>query len=165
MMCKLFIIFGLSLTSIFVKGQALLDSSSLEFWEGEWNLTWKNPDGTISKGRNLIEKTLDGKVFQEHFIDERGFKGTSISVYNSKNKSWHQAWADNQGGYFNFIGKKEEENFVFETLPLEKDGKVFIQKMVFKDVKPEGYIWDWMASQDGGKTWKINWRINYTKVK
>ncbi len=143
--------------------QTKLDSASLDFWSGQWNLSWKNPDGSTSKGVNFIEKTLDNKVIQENFKDERGFKGTSISVFNPNKKSWHQAWADNQGGYFNFIGAIDDGNFVFKTIPVEQDGKVFIQKMIYRNVTLDGFTWDWMATQDGGITWKLNWQIFYER--
>jgi hypothetical protein len=141
----------------------LLNAQSLDFWLGQWNLTWKNPDGSTTKAKNTILKTLDGKVFQENFEDDKGFKGTSISVFDKKINTWHQAWADNQGGYFNFVGAVENGNFVFKTLPTEREGKVIIQKMVFRDVKKEAFVWDWMGSQDGGQNWKLNWQIKYTK--
>ena len=36
---------------------------------------------------------------------------------------------------------------------------------VFYDFDDQGFTWDWEATQDGGKTWTLNWRINYKKVK
>jgi len=41
---------------------------------------------------NRIVKILDEKVIQEISKDKEAFKGTSISVYNSNTKTWHQAW-------------------------------------------------------------------------
>ena len=37
----------------------------------------------------------------------RGYKGTSISVYNPQSKQWHQSWAENNGGFYKFIGEFE----------------------------------------------------------
>lgn len=162
-MNQILLIFTFCVTSFISRGQTGLDSTSYDFWVGDWVLTWKNADGTISKGTNTIAKILDGRVIQEHFEDEKGFKGTSITVYNTKQKTWRQAWADNQGGYFNFNGAVEDGNFVFKTQPVERDGMVFIQKMVFRHVKSDGFTWDWMGSQDGGQNWRINWQIFYTK--
>ncbi len=85
-----------------LQAQDSLRPDMLDFWVGNWQLTWKMQDGSIGKGANEIVKTLDGKVIQEHFratnaSNMTGFKGTSISVFNPKSNSWHQAWADNQG--------------------------------------------------------------------
>lgn len=156
-----FFIYLLNFTTL---AQSLQSENEYDFWVGEWNATWKNADGTEVHGSNMIEKTLDGKVLQEHFNDPNtGFKGTSISVYNPRNKSWHQAWADNQGGYFNFIGETDGEKRIFKTLPVEKNGKTIILRMVFYNITDTSMTWDWESSNDGGKTWNLNWQIEYTR--
>jgi hypothetical protein len=94
-----------------------------------------------------------------------GFLGTSISVYNPKTTQWHQAWADNGGGFFNFIGEIDGEKRIFKTLPIEKDGKIRIQRMVFYEIQRDSFTWDWEGTQDGGQTWNLLWRINYTRKK
>ena len=110
------------------------------------------------------QKTLDGKVLQEHFNDpSTGFKGTSISVFNPNTKVWHQAWADNQGGYFNFIGETSGDKKIFKTLPVERNGKTIVLRMVFYNITDKAMTWDWESSTDGGTTWNLNWRIEYTR--
>ncbi len=141
------------------------DSTLFDFWVGEWNLTWDNADGTKGKGYNKIEKTLDGKVIQENFRDTNGFKGTSISVYNSRNKTWHQAWADNQGGYFDLLGSTEGDRRIFQTQVKESNGRKIIQRMVFYDIETDSFKWDWESSQDSGQSWTLQWRISYSRVK
>ena len=152
------------MVSITTMAQSKQTETEYDFWVGEWEATWKKADGTIQKGANRIEKTLDGKVLQEHFSDPNtGFKGTSISVFNPRTQTWHQAWADNQGGYFNFVGETIGNKKVFKTLPVEKDGKTIIQRMVFYNITDKTMTWNWEASQDGGETWKLNWQIEYSK--
>jgi hypothetical protein len=140
------------------------DSTLFDFWVGHWDLTWKNADGSIGKGTNHIEKTLDGKVIQENFRDVKGFKGTSISVFNPQKMTWHQAWADNGGGYINLIGETEGEKRIFKTQAREINGKMVVMRMVFYDIKAQSLTWDWERSDDGGKTWNLNWRINYKRL-
>jgi hypothetical protein len=139
-----------------------------DFWVGEWNVTWQESDGKIGEGKNTITKILDDAVIQENFRAEvgslRGYKGTSISVYNSKKNSWHQGYADNQGAYFNFLGDREGEKRIFKTEAVRKDDKLLIQRMVFYDIRENSFTWDWESSEDGGKTWKLNWRINYKRI-
>jgi hypothetical protein len=141
------------------------DSTLFDFWVGDWDLTWKNADGSIGKATNRIEKTLDGKVIQENFRDVKGFKGTSLSVFNAQKFTWHQAWVDNGGGYFNFTGDFNGEKRIFKTQPRVLNGKTTILRMVFYDIKPESLTWDWERSDDGGQTWNLNWRINYQRKK
>ncbi len=148
-----------------LNAQSVMDSSSYDFWVGEWSVTWDNGNGTIGKGTNKIVKILDEKVIQENFADETGFKGTSISVFNPAQKKWHQAWADNQGGYFDLEGEVVGDKKIFKTKIREVNDKKYIQRMVFYDIKPKSFTWDWEKSEDGGKTWTLQWRINYVRVK
>ena len=118
---------------------------------------------------NTITKKLDDRVINEDFKilfgQNAGFLGNSVSVYNPSTKLWHQAWVDNQGGYINLIGEIYPDKRIFKTPPVEKDGKIVSQRMVFYDIKPDSFTWDWEGTQDGGKTWNLLWRIKYTRKK
>lgn len=144
--------------------QSFQSANEYDFWIGEWTATWVKKDGTKIEGSNRIESTLDGKVLQEHFYDpSTNFKGTSISVYNPKTKLWHQAWADNQGGYYNFIGETIGDKKIFKTIPIIKDGQSLIQRMVFYNFTETSMTWDWESSTNGGENWTLNWQIEYTR--
>ena len=141
---------------------------NFNFWLGKWDATWDEGDGKMGSGTNEITKILDGTVLKEDFqITEgknKGFKGTSISVYQPKFKRWKQAWADSQGGYFDFEGEFKGEKRIFKTEPIVRNGKQVVQRMVFKDIQKDSFIWDWEMSMDGGETWNLNWRINYKRM-
>ena len=144
------------------------EANAFDFWVGNWALTWDEGNSRVGRATNHIVKILDDKVIQENFEisegSQKGFKGTSISVYNPKTKSWHQAWADNQGAYFDFTGDIEGDRKIFKTRMIERDGRKIIQRMVFYDIRKESMMWDWESSGDGGESWKLLWRINYKKV-
>ncbi|MBE2207828.1 MAG: alpha/beta hydrolase [Saprospiraceae bacterium] len=142
---------------------SLKDSTLFDFWVGDWELSWTNANGTPGKGTNLIEKMLDGKVIRENFAADSGFKGTSISVFHAGTQSWRQAWADNQGGYFDFEAKLEGVNRVFQTKFRESNGKKVGARMVFRNVRPNGFTWDWEGSTDGGTSWNLQWRVEYKR--
>ena len=139
-----------------------------DFWIGTWDATWDEPDGNKGRGVNTITKELDATVLVENFEiiegQNAGFKGKSISVYQPQFDRWKQAWADNNGGYFDFTGEIIGESRIFKTDVAElQDGQLFVQRMVFKEIKEDSMTWDWESSSDGGKTWTLNWRIYYTK--
>jgi len=163
-------IFVVLISFLFISNNlfAQLDSATFDFWVGKWDASWQNAKGETEKGTNFIEQTLDGKVLQEHFEIlsgvNNGFKGTSISVYNPRTKSYHQAWADNSGGYFNFFGEVDGDKKIFKTEPRKRGEDTIIQRMVFYDIKKESFTWDWELSKDDGKTWTLQWRINYTRI-
>jgi hypothetical protein len=146
-----------------------LDSTDyFDFWVGEWIAAWDEGNGLEDLGNNTITKKLDGRVIEEEFRilngQNAGFKGTSISVFQSSKNQWKQAWADNQGGYYDFTGVFDGEKRIFQTEPAEISGNVFIQRMVFYDINQESMTWDWEYSQDGGSTWILSWRIHYRRL-
>lgn len=159
--------------SVSVNAQNRIDELKPEqyfdFWVGEWELSWTDNEGNPGKGTNVIEKILDGKVIQEHFQSIggklEGYKGTSISVYNPQRESWHQAWADNQGGYIDMKGSIDGNKRIFQTgaRPGPQGGSI-ISRMVFYDITENSFTWDWESSTDEGKTWTLNWRINYKRA-
>ncbi|MGD1893204.1 MAG: hypothetical protein ACFB15_21775 [Cyclobacteriaceae bacterium] len=142
-----------------------------DFWVGEWNLTWQDAQGQTQKGYNRIVKILDDQVIQENFktistsVSTLVFKGMSLSVYNPRTEQWHQAWADNQGGYYNFTGEFEDDKRMFITKTTNQQGKEIIQRMVFRDITQDAFVWDWESSEDSGQTWQLNWQIHYQRKK
>ena len=140
-----------------------------DFWIGYWEVSWEEGEGETGSGTNKIVKILDGMVIQENFrITEgrnKGFKGTSISVYQTRFEQWKQAWADNNGGYFDFTGKFDGGKRIFQTETKQmENGTQFTQRMVFYDITENSFTWDWESSENGGETWKLNWRIFYNKM-
>lgn len=140
-----------------------------DFWVGKWDVSWDEPDGKKGRGINHIVKILDGKVIQENFSVlegvSKGYLGTSISVLNPNANQWHQGYADNQGSYFNLIGEKDGDKYIFKTEPITRADGVIIQRMVFYNIMNDTLTWDWESTKDGGKNWTLNWRIMYKRVK
>ncbi len=149
---------------------ALNPEHLFDFWVGEWDLTWETAEGDQGKGVNQIVKILDGKVIQENFesLSPKGqpaLKGMSLSVYHPQTKTWRQAWADNQGGYYDFTGQTEGDKRIFVTQTKTTSGNTVHLRMIFKDIEEEAFTWDWESSEDEGKTWQRRWRIFYQRKK
>ncbi len=153
--------------------QSLSDLSSEEyfdFWVGEWDVSWDEGEGNIGSGTNTIEKILDGKVIQENFRilegQSVGFKGISHSVYQPQFERWKQSWADNSGGYYDFVGKFDGDKRIFQTIVFElEDGRKLTYRMIFYDIEENSLTWDWEVSYDAGENWNLMWRINYERKK
>lgn len=149
-------------------GDSLAPDEYFDFWIGEWDVSWDEGEGNIGRGINVVQKILGGTVIQENFRitegGQSGFKGTSISVYQQRFERWKQAWADNNGGYFDFTGEADADKRIFRTDVQElADGRMLVQRMVFYDITNDSLMWDWEASYDGGETWELNWRIRYLR--
>lgn len=141
------------------------DLSKMDFWVGTWDLVWEG-----GKGKNVIEKKLGGRVIQENFEalegNFKGYLGTSISTFSPADGKWHQAWADSNGGYIDLIGIMDGDNRIFQmTSPRQlPNGSMIISRMRFYNITEDSFTWDWEASADEGKSWKLNWRIEYTRA-
>lgn len=148
-------------------GFAQTPATDLDFWVGDWILRWQDSDSTEATGSNSITRELDGKVLCEHYEalsgKNLGFVGRSWSVYDVSAGMWKQTWVDNQGAYLDFTGGKEGDTFVFRRQFATKAGKIVHQKMVFRDIRADRFTWDWLRSDDGGRSWQTAWQIFYTR--
>jgi hypothetical protein len=126
----------------------------LDFWLGDWTCT-DPADGSV--GSNRVQRVLGGKVVEETFaiVDASGqaLHGRSWSVLD-KERGWVQTWVDDQGSYLDFTGGTTDEGFVFA-----RPG----QRMVFRDVTPDGFTWDW-EKRSGDDAWELVWRLLYARV-
>lgn len=159
--------YGLSFILLFstlIPGYSQNEENAFDFWLGNWDISWSDAKGNEFQASNKVVKILDGKVIEENFEDSgSGLKGKSLSVYNPRTQTWHQAWADNQGGYYDFVGEIDGDTRIFKTRMVEKDGNKIIQRMRFYDIKENSLMWDWERSMDNGKTWTLLWRLHYTR--
>jgi hypothetical protein len=143
------------------------EARQLDFWIGDWELSWPNPakPGEILRGQNRVTRELDGCVIEENFSGTPAIplRGRSLSTYN--NGKWRQTWVDNQAGYIDLAGEFSNGQMVLAreiTLP---NGNQVRQRMVFKNIKPDSLDWSWERSTDGGKTWQIVWPIHYERIR
>lgn len=137
----------------------------LDFWIGDWDLTWPgDKPGEVMHGTNSIKRIMDGCVVQENFSagDAGHLRGTSVSTFDLTSGMWKQTWVDNEGGYLDFVGEFKDGNMILRRETV-RDGTKIEQRMVFKHISAGEMDWSWEASQDGGKTWKVNWPIHYKR--
>ena len=84
------------------------EQKQLDFWVGEWDLTWPgNNPGETAHGTNSIRRILDGCVVEENFSggDAMPLRGRSVSIFDVRAGKWKQTWVDNEGGYLDFAGE------------------------------------------------------------
>lgn len=139
---------------------------AFDFWVGEWDALYNDAQGNQVIAHNKITKDLGGSVIREEFSDpSTGLLGTSISVFSPADSLWHQAWADNSGGYIDLVGIVDGDIRIFQTKPVESGEQTIIRRMLFYNIQPNAFSWDWELSVDGGKTWKLAWQISYVRKK
>ena len=139
----------------------------LDFWVGDWNLSWPDSPGTpAGSGTNKIVRSLDNCVIQEMFEADKpvGLKGMSVSTFDKASGKWKQTWVDNTGSYLDFVGDVHDDSAIFERDAKDQSGNPIKQRMVYKNFNKDQFDWSWERSEDNGATWKVMWPIHYQRV-
>ena len=142
------------------------EQKQLEFWVGEWDLTWPgNNAGETAHGTNSIRRILDGCIVEETFSggDAMHLRGRSVSIFDTTAGKWKQTWVDNEGGYLDFVGEFKDGQMILGREAVRADGTRRLQRMVFKNITHDEFDWSWEGSKDGGKTWAVVWPIHYKR--
>lgn len=125
--------------------------------------TWVEYEGTtvvrkVWNGRaNLVELVADGPAGH--------FEGLSLRLYNPQSRQWSLNFANSNGGTMALptIGEFTNgrgEFFAQETL----DGRAIFVRFVISQITPSSCRFEQAFSDDGGKTWEVNWIATDTRV-
>src|SRR5260370_20096410 len=126
--------------------------------------TWVEYEGTsvvrkVWNGRaNLVELEADGP--------EGHFEGLNLRLYNPQSHQWSLNFANSKGGVLSqpTIGQFKNgrgEFFDQETF----NGRAILVRFVISDITPNSCRFEQAFSDDGGKTWEVNWIATDTRVK
>jgi hypothetical protein len=135
-----------------------MDADALDFWLGEWDCTWEGGSGT-----NSVVRDLGGAIVLERFeaLEPDRWSGMSVSVFDRSGAGWRQTWVDSNGSYWHFHGTLVDGDLAFVT-PDRVDADATYKRMVFSDVRPDGFRWRWERSTDGER-WEPRWAITYRR--
>jgi hypothetical protein len=133
-----------------------------DFWQGDWDV--RDATGKIV-GRNRIVSLQNGCALQENWTGTGGVSGTSLNIYDSDHKRWHQTWVDNSGGLLQLDGGIVDGAMVLrgESISADAPPKTALQKITWTP-QPDGRVRQlWESSTDSGKTWAIVFDGMYSK--
>ena len=126
--------------------------------------TWTDMDGTsivrkVWNGRgNLVELVADGPAGH--------FEGLSLRLYNPQSRQWSLNFANISDGTLAppTIGEFKDgrgEFYSQETL----NGRAILVRFIISQTTPDSCRFEQAFSDDGGKTWEVNWIAVDTRVK
>ena len=172
---------GLAQSSGAISGQTLQEQRDgqhdFDFHIGTWKTrlkrllnpltgssTWVEYEGTtvvrkVWNGRaNLVELAADSPAGH--------FEGLSLRLYNPNSRQWSLNFANISGGVMTqpTIGEFKNgrgEFFSQETL----NGRAIFVRFVISDITQNSCRFEQAFSDDGGKTWEVNWIATDTRVK
>jgi len=142
-----------------------LGDDALDFWLGDWDVSWVGRTGRRGSGRNRITRVVDGRGVLEQFdgrVPGGQLLGMSLSIRDNEDGRWRQTWIDSSGGYLDFVGVAADGRIAFQR-PTVEDGVPTLRRMVWTDVEPDRFAWRWQRSTDQGATWTDEWVIDYRR--
>jgi hypothetical protein len=126
--------------------------------------TWVEYEGItvvrkVWNGRaNMLELEADGPAGH--------FEGLNLRLYNPQSHQWSLNFANSNGGTMSqpTIGEfKNGRGEFFDQEPL--NGRAILVRFVISDITPNSCRFEQSFSDDGGKTWEVNWIAIDTRVK
>ena len=125
--------------------------------------TWVEYEGTtvvrkVWDGRaNLVELVADGPAGH--------FEGLSLRLYNPQSRQWSLNFASSQGGTMSppTIGEFKDGRGEFFNQEVF-NGRAILVRFVISDITPNSCRFEQAFSEDGGKTWEVNWIATDTRV-
>lgn len=139
-------------------------TEQFDFWCGRWSAATVD-DGSALTGTNEVDWLWDRTVLREQFSlpqpDGTVYRGTSLSV-PVPGRGWCQTWVDSAGGYLDFVGGWDGSRMVLERTAA-RAGVSVRQRMTWRDIGPDAFQWDWESSTDDGRSWRVDWHIDYAR--
>jgi hypothetical protein len=126
--------------------------------------TWVEYEGTtivrkVWNGRaNLVELEVDGAAGR--------IEGLSLRLYNPESRQWSLNFSNSAGGTLSEPVFGEFKNGRGEFYGQESlNGRAIIVRFIISDITPNSCRFEQAFSDDGGKTWEVNWVATDTRVK
>src|ERR1700682_2386083 len=125
--------------------------------------TWVEYQGTtvvrkVWNGRaNLVELVADGPAGH--------FEGLNLRLYNPQSHQWSLNFASSKSGVMNqpTIGGFKNGRGEFFDQETFNDRAIFV-RFVISDITPNSCRFEQAFSDDGGKTWEVNWIATDTRI-
>jgi hypothetical protein len=125
---------------------------------------WEQFDGTTT-----TEKVWGGRAFLEQFeTDSPGgghIEGLTLRLYNPQSHQWSLYWATSKTGTLSQPTVGEFKDGVGEFYDQEPyNGRMILVRYIWSKITPTSAHFEQSFSNDGGKTWEVNWITDQTRI-
>jgi hypothetical protein len=126
--------------------------------------TWVEFDGTV-----IVRKVWNGRANLNEFEAEGPaghIEGLTLRLYDPQAHQWRLYWATSKSGSLGGqpnVGEFKDgrgEFFCQDTL----DGRTILTRYLWSDITRDSAHFEQSFSDDGGKTWEVNWISTMTRV-
>ena len=129
--------------------------------------TWVEFDGS-----SVTRKVWDGRSQLEEFeTDSPGgghIEGLTLRLYDPQTHQWSLYWATSKSGTIGVptIGQfRDGRGEFYDTESAGPNGKSILVRFVWSKTDTESPHFEQSFSEDGGKTWEVNWITDQVRVK
>ncbi|QNA84978.1 hypothetical protein G4G27_13965 [Sphingomonas sp. So64.6b] len=144
-----------------------------DFLTGEWRIHNRMiKPGTDSEwiefpGEATVRPILAGVCSVEELrIPARNFSGMGLRLLDVEKKIWSDHWVDGRSGVVTVpgqIGVFVDGVGTFVSEEMDGDTKVTVHG-IWDRITPTSCRWYQRMSRDGGKNWKENWFMDWTRI-
>ncbi len=128
--------------------------------------TWVDFDGTT-----MTRKVWDGRANLEEFETDSPtghIEGLTLRVYNPQTHQWSIYWANSKDPALGqpiqpMVGEFKNGRGEFYDQELWKGRSVYV-RFTWSEITPNSAHFEQSFSDDGGKTWEVNWITDQTRV-
>jgi hypothetical protein len=144
-------------------------SRDFDFEIGTWNIHLKKLMHPLSGSNDWVEfdgvsmtrKILDGHASIEQFETDAAaghIEGLTLRLYDPQSHQWRLYWANSRTGNIDppQIGEFRDGRGEFYAQDIF-NGRSIIIRFVWSDITPNSAHFEQSFSEDGGKTWEVNW--------
>ncbi len=129
--------------------------------------TWVEFDGT-----SVTRKVWDGRANLEEFETDSPtghIEGLTLRLYNPQTRQWSIYWANSKDPALGqpiqpMVGEFKDGRGEFYDQETWKGRYVYV-RYVWSNITPDSAHFEQAYSDDGGRTWEVNWITDQTRVR
>jgi hypothetical protein len=144
-----------------------------DFLFGRWKVHLKRKvpgtdRWTESDGYGIYRKVWDGRANLNEFFSQSPndhIEGLTLRTYNKVTRLWSVYWANSRDGILSSaqVGKFVHGQGEFYAQD-NSDGKSTLVRYVWSKITPSSAHFEQAFSQDGGRSWEVNWISDMTRT-
>ena len=126
--------------------------------------TWVEYDGDT-----VTRRLWNGRSFIEEFEADSStaghIEGLTLRLYNPQAHQWSLHWANGKDGILAqpTVGEfKDGRGEFYDHEPI--NGRMTLVRFIWSAITPNSAHFEQSFSDDGGKTWEVNWITDQTRV-
>jgi|SRR5580704_2664452 hypothetical protein len=147
-----------------------------DFELGSWRIHLKRLEHPLTgsnkwvefDGTSVTRKVWDGRAQLEEFETDGSaghIEGLTLRLYNPQSQQWSLYWATSKTGAIGIPTVGQFKDGVGEFYDHEEiNGRMTLVRFLWTKTNSDSPHFEQSFSEDGGKTWELNWITDQTRV-